>query len=52
MTVIERFLSVGGGLLMIYPGHVTDAVGLVIVAIIVVIQILERRNDKKKLQNT
>ena len=36
-----------GGLLMIYPGHLTDTIGFVVVAIITVIQILERRNDKK-----
>ena len=36
-----------GGLLMIYPGHVTDLIGFVIVAIIVVVQILEKRHDEK-----
>ena len=36
-----------GGLLMIYPGHVTDLIGLAIVAVIVVIQILEKRYDEK-----
>ena len=36
-----------GGLLMIYPGHVTDLIGFVVVALIVVVQFLERKHDKK-----
>ena len=43
----ESLPLVVGGLLMIYPGHVTDLIGFVIVAIIVVVQVLERRHDKK-----
>ena len=47
LKIYESLPLVVGGLLMIYPGHITDAIGLVIVAIIVVVQILERRHDKK-----
>ncbi len=39
-----------GGLLMIYPGAVTDTIGVIIVAAVIVLQIIERRMDKKKLQ--
>ena len=44
----ERLLSVAGGLLLIYPGLVTDIVGLALVGIVVVIQFLEKRHDDKK----
>ena len=43
----ERLLSVAGGLLLIYPGVVTDIIGLVLVGLVVIIQIIERRYDKK-----
>ncbi len=43
----ESLPLVVGGLLMIYPGHVTDLIGLVIVAAIVVVQMIERNHDKK-----
>ena len=43
----ERLLSVAGGLLLIYPGLVTDVVGLVLVALVAVIQLLEKRRDNK-----
>ena len=43
----ERLLSIAGGLLLIYPGIVTDAIGLALVGLVVVIQLLEKRHDKK-----
>ena len=43
----ERLLSVAGGLLLIYPGLVTDVIGLVLVALVAVIQLLEKRRDNK-----
>ena len=43
----ERLLSVAGGLLLIYPGMVTDVIGLVLVALVAVIQLLEKRRDNK-----
>ena len=43
----ERILSVAGGLLLIYPGIVTDLIGLALVGLVVVIQILEKRHDNK-----
>ena len=43
----ERLLAVAGGLLLIYPGLVTDVAGLVLVVIVVVAQILGKRHDNK-----
>ena len=43
----ERALSIAGGLLLIYPGIVTDTIGLVLVGLVLVIQLLEKRHDKK-----
>ena len=43
----ERLLCIAGGLLLIYPGLVTDTIGLVLVGLVLVIQILENRHDKK-----
>ena len=43
----ERLLSIAGGLLLIYPGIVTDAIGLALVGLVIVIQLLEKRHDKK-----
>ena len=43
----ERILSIVGGLLLIYPGLVTDAIGFGLVGLVLVIQILEKRHDKK-----
>ena len=43
----ERLLSIAGGLLLIYPGLVTDLVGLALVGFVLVFQIFENRHDKK-----
>ena len=48
MKWYERILSAIGGLLLIYPGLVTDAIGLGLVAIMVVIQLLTRKKYKKE----
>ena len=45
MKWFERIISVAGGLLLIYPGIVTDVIGLGLVAIVVAIQLLTK--DKK-----
>ena len=47
MKWFERILSAAGGLLLIYPGIVTDAIGLGLVAVMVVIQLLTRKKYKK-----
>ncbi len=49
LKIYEIIPLIIGGLLMIYPGITTDTVGLVLVAIVTVIQIIERNLDKKKL---
>ena len=36
-----------GGILLIIPDHLLSAIGLAVVAVIIVIQALERRHDKK-----
>jgi UPF0716 family protein affecting phage T7 exclusion len=43
MKWFERILSAVGGLLLIYPGLVTDTVGLVLVGAVLVFQILTRK---------
>ena len=45
----ERLLSIAGGLLLIYPGLVTDLVGLGLVGLVLVIQLLEKRRDRKAI---
>lgn len=45
MPWYQRLISVAGGLLLIYPGLVTDMVGLLLVASVVVLQCLTRKKD-------
>lgn len=44
MSWYERLLSVAGGLLLIYPGLTTDAVGLGLVALVVVVQFIKKKS--------
>ncbi len=46
MTWYQRVFSLVGGLLLIYPGIVTDAIGLGLIAAVVVMQILTKKNNK------
>ena len=39
-----------GGLLMIYPGALTDVIGVAVVAAVIALQMFENKMDKKKLQ--
>ena len=43
MRWYERIVSVAGGLLLIYPGIVTDTIGFALFAIVLVIQILTKK---------
>ena len=43
MKWYERLISVAGGLLLIYPGIVTDAIGLVMVAFVLTLQFISRK---------
>ena len=45
MRWYERIVSVIGGLLLIYPGVVTDVIGLGLVALVLVAQILTRKKN-------
>ena len=49
LKVYEILPLVAGGLLMIYPGILTDVIGLALVAAVIVIQIVENNLDKKKI---
>ncbi|MBR5022978.1 MAG: TRAP transporter fused permease subunit [Oscillospiraceae bacterium] len=49
MRWYERIASAVGGLLLIYPGLVTDSVGLCLVAAVVVLQLIERKKGNKYL---
>ena len=42
----QRVLNLVGGLLLIYPGAVTDAVGLGLVALVAVMQIIQKKATK------
>jgi len=50
MRWYERIVSIAGGLLLIYPGAVTDVIGLVLVAVIVLIQFIERKKQNTTAQ--
>ena len=50
MKWYERLLSLIGGLLLIYPGAVTDIIGLGIIALIIIAQLFERKYNMKKIQ--
>ena len=47
MNLIERVLAVGGGLLLVIPGTVTDVIGIVLVAIVLALQFLGRKHAAK-----
>ena len=47
MAWYQRIICAVGGLLLIYPGIVTDAIGLGLVAIVTVLQIIQRNQSKK-----
>ena len=43
-----RIISAAGGLLLIYPGLVTDAIGLVLIGIVIFAQfVISRKNTPK-----
>ena len=46
MPVYQRIMCAVGGLLLIYPGIVTDAIGLLLVAVVVFLQIQAKRTAK------
>ncbi|MBQ2756785.1 MAG: TRAP transporter fused permease subunit [Oscillospiraceae bacterium] len=46
MRWYERIISAVGGLLLIYPGLVTDVIGIVLVGAVVAVQFIGRKNNK------
>ena len=47
MKWYERILSLIGGLLLIYPGLVTDLVGVGLVVVMVILQFIDKNREKK-----
>ena len=43
MNALQRLLSAAGGLLLIYPGLVTDSIGLGLVVVVILLQIMSRK---------
>ena len=41
-----RLISAAGGLLLIYPGTVTDVIGLALVAAVLAVQLIQKKNAK------
>ena len=48
MPWYQRIISAVGGLMLIYPGIATDAVGLGLGAVVVVLQLIERKKNTLK----
>ncbi|MBO5321779.1 MAG: FxsA family protein, partial [Clostridia bacterium] len=47
MKWYERIISAVGGLLLIYPGLVTDSIGLGLICVVVLIQIISKKAHRK-----
>jgi TRAP transporter 4TM/12TM fusion protein len=43
---VERLISVAAGLMLIYPGQLTDIIGLITFVILLALQLLVKREDK------
>ncbi len=50
MPWYQRVISAVGGLLLIYPGLVTDSIGIGLVAVVLVMQLISRKQENTKLQ--
>ncbi len=48
MRWYERIISAAGGLMLIYPGWVTDTIGLCLLAIVIVLQVISRKKVQKQ----
>ena len=47
MPWYQRIMSAAGGLMLIYPGLVTDTAGLLLVAVVVTMQLISRKKAKQ-----
>jgi TRAP transporter 4TM/12TM fusion protein len=43
INVLERLMAIAGGLLLIIPGIVTDSIGILLIALVFVVQLVGRR---------
>ncbi len=48
MPVYQRILSLIGGLMLIYPGLVTDSIGLGLFAIVIILQVMAKKSNAQK----
>ena len=46
MSIFERLIALAGGLCMIIPGIVTDAIGLGLILVVILIQFIGKKKDK------
>ncbi len=51
MMWFERIISIAGGLLLIYPGIVTDAIGLGLIAVVIAIQLVTKNKYQNKIDS-
>ncbi len=49
MTWYERIMCLAGGLLLIYPGLVSDTIGILLVSVVFVIQLLTKKKTVKTI---
>ena len=47
MPWYQRILSLAGGLLLIYPGIVTDSIGIGLVVLVTILQLIQKNKNKK-----
>lgn len=49
MPWYQRMISAIGGLLLIYPGAVSDVIGVVMVGAVVILQVIEKKNMNRRM---
>lgn len=49
MPWYQRMISAIGGLLLIYPGAVSDIIGVVMVGAVVILQVIEKKNMNRRM---
>ncbi len=50
MNPFQRIISLAAGIMLIDPSPITDLIGIAVVAVVVVWQILQKKNNDKKVQ--
>ncbi len=45
LSIVERIMAIAGGILMMYPGILTDGIGLALFAVIIVIQVMKAKKN-------